>query len=311
MNLDNLFNEFHNNNNKITKKQIEYFNNIFDNFELNRIFKEYNINSIDELKYYQVNRILKYEINITNDEIIIIKNFFGKETINIIINIFKKNNIYINNEIKLILNEDKNDDKNIYKFLFKLKKKDINYIYSEYPYLTFLNNKFKIFTLYNDIPIISNENYEYGYQIKKFNNKNDYEKFYYIKFYYWATFDIDNCNFTTVNNLLNKFINISNKYIFALYETNNGFHIHIMNKKIEYNSSEYKKLSKILNNDIWYYNYSKILGYKIRLSKKHNNDFISKFINYYIPYSLKDFNKNHECYYYKNIYEQYLNKFKK
>ncbi len=123
MNLDNLFNEFHNNNNKITKKQIEYFNNIFDNFELNRIFKEYNINSIDELKYYQVNRILKYEINITNDEIIIIKNFFGKETINIIINIFKKNNIYINNEIKLILNEDKNDDKNIYKFLFKLKKK--------------------------------------------------------------------------------------------------------------------------------------------------------------------------------------------
>ena len=205
----------------------------------------------------------------------------------------------------------------------KIKKKYLKYIYSEYPQLTLINNKFKILINNSDIPIFSNEIYEYGYQIKKFNTSETEtetetetktetdklsNKFYYIKFYDWCTFDIDNTTLKEINKLLNKIISLTDRYVFALYKTNKGFHVHIMNKKIEYNSSEYKILSKMLGNDIWYYNYTKMIGYKIRLSKKSKDDFISEFVNYYIPNNL--INNNYECNYYKSIYDNYLLKFK-
>lgn len=185
----------------------------------------------------------------------------------------------------------------------------MKYIYSKYPKLTIINDKYKLFIKSNDVPIVSTNDYEYGYQLKKISGSEKRDKFYYIKFYNWASFDIDNKDFNYVNDILNKIINISNSYVFALYKTNNGFHIHIMNKLIEYNSDEYKYLSELLNNDIWYYNYCKIVGYKIRLSKKINNDIISNFVKYYIPSSFSKEFIHPKCLKYKIIYEKLIKKF--
>ena len=60
-----------------------------------------------------------------------------------------------------------------------------------------------------------------------------------------------------------------------------------------------------------YYNYSKKIGYKLRLSKKFDNDFIAEYVNTYIPDKLKNKSTDLDCNYYKYIYNSYLNKFKK
>lgn len=332
--IRDLFNKFHNNNKNITNSQILYIKNLFNTEEINNLLIKYNCNNLNELKYYQVYKILKSEIFINNHNILLLLKFFSNNHVDKIMDIFKKNKIneYDNlyNEFKINLNNNYNKEyKLIFNFLSKIRQKHIKYIYSTHPKLTIINNKYKLFIRSYDVPLICSSDYEYGYQLKKNKNNNfinksennlknihsenkiinEYEKFYYIKFYNWASFDIDNKNFDCIDNMLNKIIYLTNSYVFALYKTNNGFHVHIMNKLIEYNSHEFTYLSDILDNDIWYYNYSKLVGYKIRLSKKFENDIISKFIKYYIPKTLGEKFIHQTCLKYKKIYEKLVSKF--
>lgn len=325
--IKELFNDFHYNNKNITNSQILYMKKLLNKEETDNLLKKYNCISLNELKYYQIYKILKSEIFINNDNIFLLIKFFSDNQVDKIMNIFKKNNI---NDYHNLHNEFKNNQnkkcvdnfKNIFNFMSKIRQKHLKYIYSMYPKLTILNNKYKLFIKSYDVPLICSSEYEYGYQLKKNinsgNNINDsdnnldnknFDKFYYIKFYNWASFDIDNQNFEFIDNLLNKIINLTNSYVFALYKTNNGYHVHIMNKLIEYNSNELKYLSEILHNDIWYYNYCKVVGYKLRLSKKFENDIVSKFIKYYVPISFGKQFLNPLCLKYKKIYEKLVSNF--
>ena len=327
--IKKLFNEFHSNNKNITNNQISYMKKLLNNNEIDNLLKKYNCNCLDELKYYQIYKILKSEIFINNDDIFLLIKFFSYNQVDKIMDIFKKNNI---NDYNNLYTEFKNNTDNhqlynykiTFNFLSKIRQKHVKYIYSMYPKLTILNNKYKLFIKSYDVPLICSSEYEYGYQLKKninpdnnINEQNNniyiknYDRFYYIKFYNWASFDIDNKNFDHIDNLLNKIINLTDSYVFALYKTNNGYHVHVMNKLIEYNSNEFKYLSEILENDIWYYNYCKIVGYKLRLSKKFHNDTISKFIKYYVPISFSKLFLNQSCLKYKKIYEKLVSKFLK
>ena len=297
MNIDKIYFEFYENDKNISNNQINLINNLLDKEDINDLCIKYNVKNINELKNHQIIKIINQNLYISYFEISILKKYFKNDILSKLKEIFDKYNINYNINIK--------NNKNIDEILYKIKKKHLKYIYNKYPYLINLNHKYNLNYTYNDIPLKATNHYEYGYQIKNNNNK-----FYYIKFYNWACFDIDNDNFNNIDILLNNIISTSNNYIFALYKTNKGFHIHIMNKFIKYNSIEYELLSDILNNDIWYLNYTKIFGYKLRLSKKNNDDNIANFIKYYIPSSLKKIN-DYKCSYYKYIYDDLLNKIHK
>ena len=227
------------------------------------------------------------------EEKVILKLYFKDDLIDII-----KNNF---TEIEFMRErEGESDENNINDIINCFKKNHFNKLLGLFPDINYLLNsnlnKYKSI----DLPINSNLLYEYGYQMKENTNK-----FYYIRFYEWATYDIDNINYEKINELLLNLSKNLNMYIFSLYKTNKGYHVHIMNKPILYNSIEYKILSKILKNDIFYYLFTQNNGYKLRLSKKTDNDNIAKFLKYYYPEN-KDIKICAECHNYEKIYNNYL-----
>ncbi len=296
--LEIIFNNFHKYSNKITNKQVNFLNNIIENEvndnTKNYIYKCYNVKNIDELKHYQFDILVKNQLFISSYEKMILKYYF-------------KNDIC--NKIIEVLPELSNENVTTSALLNKIQKKHLKKLYSKYPQLTIIDNKYDFILNSNDYPIEYNKNYEYGYQIKKDSNNNNI-RFYYIKFYDWCCIDIDLFDYNKVISLINKYLNVLKKYIFVLYKTSNGYHLHVMNKRIEYNSLLYEYLSCIFKNDIWYYNYTKKIGYKLRLSKKFDNDFIAEYIDTYIPDNLKNNCSDLDCNYYNYIYNSYLNKFK-
>ena len=298
-NIEILFNNFHNSSNTITSKQIILLNKIIENQEIvttkNNILNFYKIDNIEELKHYEYFILLKHEFYISNYEKLVLKYYFKNEFVD---------------KIKEVLPEFNTSDISNSNFLLdKLHKKHLKKLYSQFPKLTLINTKYDFILNSQDYPLVYNENYEYGYQIKKDSSNNNI-KFYYLKFYDWCCIDIDLLEYNDVIILINKYLNVLKKYIFVLYKTPNGFHLHVMNKRIEYNSLLYEYLSIIFKNDVWYYNYSKKIGYKLRLSKKFENDFIAEYVNTYIPDELKNKSTDLNCNYYKYIYNSYLNKFK-
>ena len=79
-----------------------------------------------------------------------------------------------------------------------------------------------------------------------------------------------------------------------------------MSKRLPYNSVEYKTLSNVFNNDKWYYIFTRTNGYKLRLNKKNGDEeYVAKFIKYYIGKQSKVID---DCFYYKGVYDNYLNK---
>lgn len=280
--LDKYWNNFDSQANLASNKQIDFLirqNNNIDNIN----FYGKNLD-ISNLKYYQLPYIINNELYINKEDKNVLKYYFKNNLLNDISNIVTDIDYDVSNNI-----------------LNKLKVKHIKKIYQNFPKLNYIKNKFNLLSKFNDIPIIYNDKFEYGIQLK-----NNDEKFYYIKFYDWCTIDIDIDDFNYVDNMLNNYINNNNNYIFCLYKSYNGYHIHIMNKKIKYNSHEYKLLSIVFNNDIWYYNYTINNGYKLRLSKKNTNDFIIRFIKYYIP---KNISNDMCCLYDKTIYDKFVNNF--
>ena len=284
--LQKEFNNFNKEKHFISEKQLNYLNKILTENEVETIKKDYNILEIKDLKCDKVYNIIQNYAFLTGEEKIILKLYFKKEL----------NNTIKQNFTNLIVPD--NEKNNI---LNLLKKKDLNNLINLYPNLNYLINKNHKKFKSVDIPLNSNSLYEYGYQIKESN-----QKFYYLRFYDWASYDIDNINFETINKRLLEITESLKLYIFALYQTTNGFHIHIMNKKIEYNSIEFKFLSKILNNDIFYFLFTLNNGYKLRLSKKKDEILISKFVKYYYPKN-NDIKICSECYHYEKIYNNYLN----
>lgn len=160
----------------------------------------------------------------------------------------------------------------------------------------------------NIINIEKNNKFEYGYQQKYKNGKITNDLLYFIKFYDWCTFDIDSNDYETLDKKLNNIIEKNPTYVFALYETTNGFHVHIMNKKLNYTSLEYKKLTQYLSADMYYYVFTKYRhGYALRLNKKNNNDKnVSRFVKYYTGFNGKILDT---CKEYQDIYDNYLARF--
>ena len=79
-NIEILFNNFNNNSNSITDKQIIFLNKIIENQDIittiNSILNFYKINNIDELKHYQYYVLLKNELYISNYEKLVLKSYF-------------------------------------------------------------------------------------------------------------------------------------------------------------------------------------------------------------------------------------------
>lgn len=290
---DKLWSIFLNKTHNITDKQIDLFNKIINiedhNYKniIDNICKTYNITKLNELKHFQFKEIIKKYSKIKKFQINIIIKYIGE----------KIYDIYPDYERKDTLIQ----------FVSNLTYTDLRSIYKQYPELTKVlsNNFFYIKNI--DYIIEQNRLYEYGYQLRYIDNKITDDRLYYLRFYDWCCFDIDNKDIKIIEDRIEKLIQVVPETYVALYETNNGFHIHIMNELINYNDDKYYKLSIILKNDIWYYMFCKKHGYKLRLNKKNENEiFVSRFLKYYYG---KNSKANEQCIYYKHIYDDYLTKF--
>lgn len=131
----------------------------------------------------------------------------------------------------------------------------------------------KKFTLdYKDIPLLSNIDYEYGWQ------KSDIcpdGKFYYLKFYDLMMLDYDNVTYSELIKILEEW---KSKYTFKIYKTFRGYHVYLVSELINHKNA--KQLMEDLKCDYWYLTFAASNGYKIRLSVKleREEEYIEKFI---------------------------------
>lgn len=140
--------------------------------------------------------------------------------------------------------------------------------------------------------------YEIGIQ-----TKNEYEMKY-IKFYDWGTFDYDiSCSQSIILGFLEKIVEKVPDCCFLVYETNRGYHVHIMNELIDYKSERFRHLSHMMNSDPWYTNFVSHNGYKLRISLKPNDTFIAKFCKMICG---KEGIIHKQCELYQKIYERYI-----
>lgn len=114
-------------------------------------------------------------------------------------------------------------------------------------------------------PIISMEEWEYGYQESDIFENN---KMYYLKFYNMMMLDFDGFELNELLDHLKKY----DKFRFRIYKTHNGFHAFIISRLIPYNHTLSEKLSKEMLSDVYYNMFSYKTGYKVRLSHKLNRD---------------------------------------
>ena len=120
-------------------------------------------------------------------------------------------------------------------------------------------NKFNLWI--KEHPIISNEEWEYGYQESGlFENS----QMYYLKFYNMMMLDFDNFELDELLDHLKKY----DKFRFRIYKTHGGFHVFIINRLIPYNHPLSEQLGKEMLSDIYYNLFSNKTGFKVRLSSK-------------------------------------------
>lgn len=287
---EELWNSFVKESPYISEKQLELFKNIIpDKTErLEIIKKEFNISNEKKLKHYMLVNLLNKYYKINNTERELLKFFFNKNLHNKIVELLPEYE-NINNDEEL---------------LYKLTKIDLKKIYKHYPKLNYSKaiNLFKS----DDYPLNYDINLEAGYQYRFKDNHLTEEKLYYVKFYDWCTIDIDNKSEEEVLKSINDLIEKNSDLLLALYQTNKGYHIHIMSDLIKYNDKKYKELSLLLDNDPLYYSFVINNGYKLRISKKEKEDtYISLFKGYYG--NKKSFKE--KCGGYQVAYENYKYKF--
>lgn len=109
----------------------------------------------------------------------------------------------------------------------------------------------------------STPHYELGIQ-----EKETYEMMY-IKFYDWAVFDYDmKCTFDDISGMLHHVVTRVPNVAFVVYQTTNGFHVHVMNELIQYKDPRYTRLASMMQSDSWYTRFVSSNGYKLRLTPK-------------------------------------------
>ena len=284
-----------------------------NNEERKNLYRQFNVEDEYYLKPYMLDLITKYEYNISVIDKQMLLFYFNDDIYDKISALFPQYNEYIIEKIEYENDEYSNDEQKLntikIRYLLQMiKRKDMKIIYKQYPQLNIVNSKNKNFVLRSiDYPTEYNHMYEYGYQQRYIDNELTNKRLYYVRFYDWCCFDLDNNNsFEELNEMLTKVVNDITESVFCLYKTTNGFHIHIMNKLISYNSVEYKVLSNSFKSDIWYYIFTNSNGYKLRLNKKNDDEeYVAKFVKYYRG---KNGKINDDCFYYKGIYDNYLNK---
>lgn len=328
--LEDIWRQFEEDCPYINDKQVDLFHKIVPNrYDKYEIFRNFNVSDEYSLKHYMLDLITKNEYVISYMDKNVLHFYFGDTLYEKLIEIFPSYNDIVMNKLELHdidINdeqhspqdkEDDIDDVKTHILLSFIKMKDMKQIYKHYPDINLLREKTKNFSIHSiDYPLEYNFMYEYGYQYRYINNEMTDKKLYYLKFYDWCSFDIDatysmnnTTNTITLEDIDKQFTDLVTKVpelSFCLYKTTNGFHLHIMNKRISYNSLEYQTLSKLFKSDKWYYIFTRTNGYKLRLNKKDSEEkYVATFIKYFIG---KQSKVSDDCFYYKGMYDFYLNK---
>lgn len=221
--------------------------NEFDDLETLVSHKlDFNINTLDELTY--------------QDTTIII-NYFNKE-------LFPLCQTHMDNlegvnieELSTILEKPINSltdiTRNDYYKLVINPKYNFNYCLSHF----YLKPK--------DTIILSNSEYEYGYQESELCENN---RMYYLKFYNLMVIDYDNITLDEVYEKINNYFGDPDIYCFYVYQTYRGYHLYYMSSPICHLNVPSCHLMKRLGCDLWYILFSHKNGFKIRLSPKMGRD---------------------------------------
>lgn len=321
--LENIWTQFDKDSPYVNDKQLDLLYKIVpSNDDRDELCKSFDVSDEYSLKHYMLDLITKNEYTISYMDKQILYFYFGDSLYEKITEMFPSYQTYIDEKIEdsdiILESKDGNSNKCKSRVAIQfIKIKDMKEICKQYPDINILREKTQNFSIHSiDYPLEYNHMYEYGYQHRYIDSKITNEKLYYIKFYDWCCFDID----TSYTNNMDKqpitFEMIDNKFTdivenvpelsFCLYQTTNGFHLHIMSKRLLYNSAEYKTLSTLFNNDKWYYIFTRTNGYKLRLNKKSSSEeYVAKFVKYYIG---KHSKITDDCFYYKGVYDNYLNK---
>lgn len=290
--LDNLYNEFLSKNvpNSLSMKQIEFINDLYNQFILSIDTKEKtNI-------FICIENILSKKINnwdnLNQDDASIIINYLQKNHINE----YKKKMLrqfiipfYSKEKIAKTINRDYDDINNITN--------------KEYQRLTYLNphidfdKKIQQFS-YNckEKTVEYNPNYEIGYQESAVCKDN---KLYYIRFYDYVMIDYDIQDYDKIKKRLNNFIDINPTFVFKVYKTFNGYHVFIISRLFRHSCKNTLRILKLLACDPWYIIFSHNNGFKIRLNPKisHHNALVHQYIE-----TIGDINNiDPECIEYDNI----------
>lgn len=257
--------------NKVSDKQIELINQVYNQYLLSIPDSEY----ISLVRFLE--NILKKSIDtvndLTHDECYLVV----KYTKNFTISKFKKKMLqeyiipfYSKEKISQVLGYDYDDILNIsnkqYKKLVKLS-----------PYIDF-EKKLNNFIHHNhEFTLEYSSNYEIGYQMTDVCPNN---RLYYIRFYDFMMIDYDMCHYDKIKERLNKFIEFYPEFVFKVYQTYNGYHVFVISNLFNFNCKKTITIMKLLACDPWYIIYSYNSGFKIRLNSKinQNNGFIHKYI---------------------------------
>lgn len=181
------------------------------------------------------------------------KSYFPKKTFN---NDIYSSSIYIN----------------IYKVLKSLSYLEMNHLLIKNVDLSYGDEYFSLISY--DVPYQYTYSFEKGIQYR-LDTKQTMK---YIRFYDLCCLDIDD-----VENMNNDYYEWMKKNLKMIeVKSNRGIHILILEKKIHHTSCEFLDIANTLGCDPWYIRFSYNFGYKLRKSKKFNED--------KIIYGLKMFN---------------------
>ena len=257
---------------KITNKQIEYINILYNNHQLltenksNNIFELFsqitnkNISSWDDLYIDDASIIIDFlKGKSYNDykKYILHKFIFPYFTFNKICDVLKKKITSIDE----ITNED---------------YKKLTY---HNPIINFDTKLDKFNIQVNETTIEHTPDFEIGFQYSELCRDN---KLFYIRFYEYVMIDYDNIDYKFIKKRLLDFLEINKSFYFKVYKTNNGYHVFIMSHLFSHNDKNTVRLLKLLACDSWYILFSYNSGFKIRLNSKlsHSNSKIHEFIEY-------------------------------
>ena len=158
-----------------------------------------------------------------------------------------------------------------------------------------------------------------GYILKGTRERELFYELYSIKFSNWAMIDVDvvehlESKETVRKRLLTQMFECcqeDDSLMFALYETDSGFHVHIMNTTMLPNDERVKTYTTLFGGDVLYYINSLLNGFKLRISKKWKetesptSQFGAKLVGYVAG------SMDNDCKRMQEAYHEYLSEYMK